>query len=161
MIEFIPMDETDFQEYLARTVQDYADENVKAGAWDREGSLTKSRRAFDQLLPEGRLTEGHELLLITDSEQQATVGIIWYMMSGGPESRGAFICDLHIDEAHRRQGYGRRALLHLEEQLAERGVSRIGLHVFSDNTAARALYESLGYAATGINMVKRVGSGRS
>jgi ribosomal protein S18 acetylase RimI-like enzyme len=159
MIEFSPMDETDFQEYLERSIQEYADENVRVGAWDREGALEKSRKTFDQLLPDGRSTEGHRLLLITDTDRQANVGIIWYMMPGGLGGRGAYICDLRIDEAHRRQGYGRRALLHLEDELAEQGVSRIGLHVFSDNAAARSLYESVGYAATGVNMVKRVNRG--
>ena len=158
MIKFTPMDETAFQGYLARAVQEYADDNVKAGAWDREGALEKSRKAFDQFLPEGRSTEGHQLFLITDTDRHVTVGSIWYMMRSGARSRSAFICDLHIDEAHRRQGYGRRALLHLEDELREQGVSRIGLHVFSYNTPARSLYDSLGYVATGINMVKRVNS---
>ena len=88
MIEFTLMEDKDFRDYLVRSVQDYADDNVRVGAWDREGALEKSRRAFDQLLPEGRSTEGHQLLLITDTDLQARVGIIWYMLPGGPGSRG-------------------------------------------------------------------------
>jgi ribosomal protein S18 acetylase RimI-like enzyme len=158
MIEFTPMGETDFQEYLALSVHDYADENVRAGAWDREGALDKSRKAFDQMLPDGRSTEGHRLLRITDTDRQVAVGIIWYMVRSGAGSQGAYICDIRIDEAFRRQGYARRALLHLEDELVRQGVSRVGLHVFSHNAGARSLYESLGYAATGINMVKHINS---
>ena len=161
MIEFVPMDETGFQEYLARAIPEYADENVSVGAWDPDGALEKARKTYDQFLPDGLSTENHHLFSITDTNRQVNVGMIWYMLRGSSESRSAFICDFQIDEAHRRQGYGRRALLHFEDKLREQGVSRIGLHVFGGNAPARSLYESLGYATTGINMAKRVTSSSS
>ena len=45
MIEFEPMDETDFQAYLAHAIPVYAEENARVGAWDHEEALEKARRA--------------------------------------------------------------------------------------------------------------------
>ena len=38
--------------------------------------------------------------------------------------------------------------------MKERGIGRIGLHVFSDKAIARRLYEKLGYQVVGVNMQK-------
>jgi ribosomal protein S18 acetylase RimI-like enzyme len=157
MIDFVPMEEGEFESYLARAIPGYADENVAAGAWDPEGALEKARKAYDQFLPEGLSTSDQHLFSIVDTDHQVKVGMIWYMLREGSGSRSAFICDFEIDEAFRRKGYGRRALRHLEKELDKRGATRVGLHVFSGNVAARSLYESLGYTTTGVNMVKRFG----
>ena len=159
MIDFVPMEEGEFETYLARAIPEYADENVAAGAWDPEGALEKARKAYDQFLPEGLSTPDQHLFSIVDTDGQMKVGMIWYMLREGSGSRSAFICDFEIDEALRRKGYGRRALLQLEEELEKRGVYKVGLHVFGGNVAARSLYESLGYNTTGVNMVKRLGGG--
>jgi ribosomal protein S18 acetylase RimI-like enzyme len=153
------MEEGEFEDYLARAIQGYAADNVAAGAWDSDGALEKAHKAYDQFLPEGLSTPDQHLFSIVDTDSQMKVGMIWYMLREGSGSRSAFICDFEIDEEHRRKGYGRRALQHLEEDLESRGVSKVGLHVFGANVAARSLYESLGYTTTGVNMVKRLGAG--
>ena len=161
MIEFVPMDESAFQTYLAQAIPEYADENVRAGTWNPGEAEKKARSAYDELLPDGLSTENHYLLAITDSEGETKVGMIWYMVRGSSDSRSAFICDFRIDEAYRRKGYGRRALLHLEDELWQQGVPRIALHVFGENAAARSLYESLGYVSTNIHMAKKLDVDRS
>ena len=158
MIDFVPMEQHEFEDYLARAIPGYATDNVTAGAWDGHGALENARKAYDQFLPEGLATPDQHLFSIVDTDGQMKVGIIWYMLREGSGSRSAFICDFEIDEKHRRKGYGRRALQRLEEELGKRGVSKVGLHVFAANVAARSLYESLGYTTTGVNMVKRLGA---
>ncbi|HSO28244.1 MAG TPA: GNAT family N-acetyltransferase, partial [Anaerolineales bacterium] len=69
----------------------------------------------------------------------------------------AFIYDFVIDEAYRRRGYGRLALLALEDKAREMGIDQIALHVFGHNHAARALYESVGYQVTNLQMAKALG----
>lgn len=59
------------------------------------------------------------------------------------------ICRLAIDQRFQRHGFGRAALLWGIEQLAATGTKRILLSVHPDNTAARKLYESVGFAFTG------------
>jgi ribosomal protein S18 acetylase RimI-like enzyme len=159
MIDFIPMEEGEFEDYLARAVPGYAADNVAAGAWDSDGALEKARKAYDQFLPQGLATPDQHLFSLVDTDGQVKLGMIWYMLREGSGSRSAFICDFEIEKEHRRKGYGRLALRRLEEDLGNRGVSKIGLHVFGANVAARSLYESLGYTTTGVNMVKRLGAG--
>jgi len=64
---------------------------------------------------------------------------------------------LETDAAFRGRGIG-RALMHEVEAIAEaRGITTLELLVWSCNTAAIALYESLGYSPLEMRMVKRLG----
>ena len=47
----------------------------------------------------------------------------------------------------------------LEDHARVQSIKAIALHVFGHNTAARALYEKMGYEFTNINMVKKVAQG--
>lgn len=59
--------------------------------------------------------------------------------------------DLWIAEKHRRKGYGRQLLLHLEKEACSEGFTQIGLGVglYSDYGAAQRLYCRLGYRPDG------------
>ena len=70
--------------------------------------------------------------------------------------RSAYVYDLAVHAAHRRQGHARRAFKDLERRVRAVGIDRIGLHVFGQNPGAHALYAGLGYGVTGINMLKRL-----
>jgi ribosomal protein S18 acetylase RimI-like enzyme len=84
------------------------------------------------------------------------VGSLWVAILDRAGVRTAFIFNVEIDEPYRRQGHAKRAFKALEVVVRELGVDIIGLHVFAYNTAAQALYESLGYGVTGLNMQKRL-----
>jgi ribosomal protein S18 acetylase RimI-like enzyme len=47
-------------------------------------------------------------------------------------------------------------LAELENVAREKGVEKIGLHVFGHNAAARALYQKVGYIETNVNMSKKI-----
>ena len=66
----------------------------------------------------------------------------------------AYVFDLGVKPAHRRQGHARRAFVALEAQVRELGLDGISLHVFGHNAAARALYDSLGYAPASLTLFK-------
>ena len=57
---------------------------------------------------------------------------------------------LQVKPAHQRKGIGKYVLSVIEDMAKERGHSKIGIHTTEDNIAARALYESAGYAVTEI-----------
>jgi ribosomal protein S18 acetylase RimI-like enzyme len=146
-----------FAEYLISSVAGYAEGNVSSGRWPADGAVARSRIEFQELLPQGLATPDHHLFEIRESAQGATVGYIWFAAEDRHGIRGAFVYDVEIKEAYRRRGHATRAFQALELRVAAMGLSTIGLHVFGHNAGAQALYQQLGYAVTGINMLKKVG----
>jgi len=89
------------------------------------------------------------LFSIIDASDQK-LGILWVNIENGR----AFIYDFRIDEARRGKGYGKQALVALDEKLKSMDVQSVGLHVFGDNIRAQELYQKMGYQITGIHMQK-------
>ncbi|MGC9394298.1 MAG: GNAT family N-acetyltransferase [Anaerolineae bacterium] len=70
----------------------------------------------------------------------------------GPDEDDAtlFVIDrLMIAEGHRGKGYGKATLLAILAEAKSRGFSRISLSTNPENVKAIALYESVGFTATG------------
>lgn len=63
---------------------------------------------------------------------------------------GAEILTLGVARACRRQGLARRLLESVRAEVAREGVEEVWLEVRVSNTAARTLYESLGYRVAGM-----------
>jgi len=150
------MTEIEYQAYLESDIQRYAEEQVKAGNWHPSEALEKSRKEHQQLLPDGLATKDKYLFSVQDQDTGSKVGIIWFAVDYKRLEPLAFIYDFVIDEEFRRRGYGTRALQALEEKAKELGVTKISLHVFGHNHAAKALYEKVGYETTGVYMAKKV-----
>nr|WP_288453231.1 GNAT family N-acetyltransferase [uncultured Pseudomonas sp.] len=66
------------------------------------------------------------------------------------EQGSAELCTLHVSEAHRRKGIGRRLMEGYIEQARQAGLERLNLDVRGDNPA-RLLYEHAGFVAVGVN----------
>lgn len=154
MVSLISMQENELQSYLDKTIPGYAAENVKAGYWTEEEGLQKSRDTFDRLLPDGVNTKNQLLYKIHDTETVQRVGIIWLNVRIDTPRPAGFIYDIEIDEVHRGKGYGKQAMLAIEEKARELGLESIALHVFSHNTVAKSLYEMIGYQVKSMNMTK-------
>ena len=149
-----PMTLAEYNAWLAQAVPDYARDKVASGEWSEAESLDRSRTEVEGLLPHGLATAGHHLWTLRDSVKGPGIGTLWVAEQQHGTRRIAYVFDFRIDAAHRRRGHARRAFLALEDKARDMGVEGISLHVFGHNAAARALYESLGYAATHITMSK-------
>jgi len=68
----------------------------------------------------------------------------------------AFLCDIKIYEDHRGKGYGKGALMKMEEFLRDMGVKFVELNMFGDNRVALELYRKMGYGLTSIQMLKEI-----
>jgi len=156
MVKLNPLSEADFQKHLAFVIDDYAQDHVAAGNWPAEGARERSKQEFDKLLPQGLATPGQYLFSVYDEELDKNVGLLWFALDERRQPPSAFIYDFLIDEAYRRRGYGRLALLALEDKARKMGIGQIALHVFGHNHAARALYEQAGYEVTNLHMAKKV-----
>lgn len=61
-------------------------------------------------------------------------------------------CVVHrlcVNPLFQNRGIGRAAMLHIEKELAERGISAIRLDAFTENPFALKLYSNLGYSQVG------------
>ena len=151
MVKLIPMEQADFEAYLEEDIQRYAQAHVEAGNWEPSQALEKSRKEHQQLLPDGLESRNQYLFSIIDASDQK-LGILWVNIENGR----AFIYDFRIDEAQRGKGYGKQALMALDEKLKSVEVQSVGLHVFGDNFIAQELYKKMGFQITGIHMKKRL-----
>jgi len=155
MIELRPMTPEELRSFLDWSIPDYAEAHVKAGRWKESDALDRSRKEHDQLLPQGVDTPGTFLRTIHD-EEGTRVGEVWFTLQEQEGWPQVFVYWLGVGEPHRRKGYATEAFRQIEREAKRLGACRVALHVFGDNTAARALYEKLGYAATNVIMAKPV-----
>jgi ribosomal protein S18 acetylase RimI-like enzyme len=147
------MSDAQYAGFVAAAVAGYAADKVAAGQWAEDQSLELARKALEELLPQGRQTADNYLFTVLD-EQARPVGTLWIGVKEYAGKRNAYVYDVRISPACRRQGHATRALEAAENEARKLGFDGIGLHVFGHNAAARALYERLGYRPTDINMFK-------
>jgi ribosomal protein S18 acetylase RimI-like enzyme len=140
----------------AAAIVGYAQDNVSAGRWPEVGALERSREDFGSLLPQGLATSDHFLYEILAGAAGPAVGCLWVHIEYKHGAVSAYVYDLEIEPAFRRQGHAVRALQALEAIAAAAGADGIGLNVFADNVGAQALYRKLGYVPTNFNMHKRL-----
>jgi ribosomal protein S18 acetylase RimI-like enzyme len=149
-----PMPEEAFLRFRQASIRNYAAEQVRTGDWTEAEAPMLALKAFENLLPVGLATVGHELCEIVDAEVDHVVGILWYARRERAGEAIAYVYELEIHPTFRRMGHARAAFLALEERVAAQGLKGISLHVFGHNVAARALYEALGYHDTHVSMFK-------
>ena len=154
MTLLVPMNPEVFAEVAEASIAGYADDNAAAGLWPRASALERSRSEFDSLLPQGLATPDNHWFEIRADADGPRVGHLWFAVQAQRDPRTAFVYNVEILPAHRRQGHARRAFEALEALAAEMGMARIGLHVFGANAPAQALYRALGFGVTSLNMSK-------
>jgi ribosomal protein S18 acetylase RimI-like enzyme len=156
MVNLAPMTESEFQAYLRPAIKEYAQEHVTSGHWRADEAIEKSAEEFRQLLPDGLASPDQHLFSIKN-ERDEHIGMLWFAVTDRGGKRGAFVYDVRIYEQFQRRGYATQAFQPLEALARDMGLTTISLHVFGHNTAARALYEKLGFETKSVFMSKAIG----
>jgi len=151
MITLEPIEQEDFERFLESEIRGYAEDHVRNGNWLAEGAVERSRKEFETLLPDGIHSKDQYLYSIVDDSDNK-IGVLWVQV----KDQKAFIYDFVIDEAFRGKGYGKQALIAMDEKLKSMNVESVGLHVFGDNITAQELYKKMGFQITGIHMKKEL-----
>ncbi|WP_419817794.1 GNAT family N-acetyltransferase [Glaciibacter flavus] len=144
-----PMTRERLAVWLPDSMAQYEQSRIDAG--DSPAAAAANRRASEErLFPDGEPAPGQ--LLFSAMLDGREAGWLWV----GPFAEGAdwWVWHVEVHEEFRRRGLGRVIMQRAEEIAREHGASSLGLNVFAYNTGARALYESLGYETTAINMKK-------
>jgi ribosomal protein S18 acetylase RimI-like enzyme len=157
MVELDRMTDAEFEVFVERAVPAYAVSKVRAGNWNADDALQRAAGEFQALLPLGLGTADHHLYTVREAIGSAgrVVGSLWLAEVPGAR-RTAYVYDIFIDEAFRGRGLGEATMGAAEAESLRLGVDELKLHVFADNTQARALYEKLGYQVTNLNLSKRL-----
>jgi ribosomal protein S18 acetylase RimI-like enzyme len=150
-----PMTDDEYDEWLPRLTDRYAEDMVKHAGATAERARAKAEADIEQLFPGERAAEG-QIVFALESDGRR-VGELWFMERDNElTGRVLWIYDIHVDEAFRRHGLGRAAMQFVEDEARRRGVDGIVLNVFGGNEAARSLYRSLGYEEFAAAMRKEV-----
>jgi ribosomal protein S18 acetylase RimI-like enzyme len=155
-VDLIPFEQDELEAYLEQLQVHYTADKIAAGNVSPENADELIRKEIENLLPQGLSTPHHAFFKICNPDHGVKIGILWIFYDPRERRKMAFIYDLEIDEAYRRQGYASQAMLAVEDMLRAKGAQNIGLHVFGFNTGAQALYRKLGYQVTNIQMAKQI-----
>jgi ribosomal protein S18 acetylase RimI-like enzyme len=143
-LELRPMSDEEFAEWFPRLRERYAADMVEQAGARPGGARKKAEADMERLFPDGKPAEGQVLFVIEVEGRRA--GELWIAEREDElTGKGLWIYDVHVDEAFRRRGLGRKAMLYAEEEARRRGLPGISLNVFGGNASARSLYRSLGY----------------
>jgi GNAT superfamily N-acetyltransferase len=141
----------EFPAWIAEQSQAYIEQRIQAGD-DRPVAERKAASTNETYFPGDRPAEGHTIYHVVVEDRP--VGVLWL----GPHPDGvagvAWVWDIEIVEAERGKGLGRATMLAAEISARAAGYSDLALNVFGFNTAARSLYESMGYQTTSLQMRK-------
>lgn len=147
------MTEDEYAAWVDATVPAYAEDKVASGQWSAAESLARSRKEFDELLPQGLETPENRFFTIVDA-QGAPVGTLWIAEQARGGARIAYVYDVGIHPERQREGHAHRAFVALEDEARRLGLAGIALHVFGHNIGARALYAKLGFEPTNLHLFK-------
>ncbi|MFI9722339.1 GNAT family N-acetyltransferase [Streptomyces sp. NPDC052396] len=143
-----PMSQEEFPAWQAAELAHYTRHWAERGV-PRARAEDKARRDHAAFLPQGAATPGTVLRILV--HRGADVGTLWLAtrLDGG-----GYVLSVEVAAGHRGHGHGRTLMLLAERETLAAGARRLALNVFTTNTVARRLYESLGYQPTAVSLHK-------
>jgi ribosomal protein S18 acetylase RimI-like enzyme len=136
---------------LLRSKQEYSQALQESYSLSETDSTARTHEQFEQILPEGISTSGH--LFFGWKVDGQVLGTAWLRLpKKTSEGSSVFIYDLWVTPSERGKGLGKEILEALKANLRAKGLSKMGLHVFSKNERAIRLYQKLGFQVKSLNM---------
>ncbi|MFF5568834.1 GNAT family N-acetyltransferase [Streptomyces sp. NPDC012623] len=153
-VEGRPMSGAEYATWLAGAVDDFARVWTDRGT-PPEAARAKSERSHRENLPDGLDTPGVTFSVL--AHEGGAVGHVWVSRREvGPGRWESYVYDVAVTEEMRGRGFGRALMLLAERVAHASGSDLLSLHVFTDNTPAVRLYESLRYRTVRRNYFKRL-----
>ncbi|MDH6126976.1 GNAT family N-acetyltransferase [Kitasatospora sp. GP82] len=144
-----PIGEVEYPDWLAAAKAGYLHDLCASGLTEQQ-ARAKSDTDHQHLLPQGHATRDVALRRLYDAEG-TPLGTLWVALHQSALPDGAplaWVMTVEVEPGQRGRGYGRALMLLAERECLAAGVRDIGLNVFSSNTVATGLYDSLGYRVT-------------
>src|SRR5438270_10845679 len=132
MVKLVPLTQSEYDSWHAWLLEDYARDIEQSGI-PREMAQEKARADIEQGLPDGLSSKDQHLYSVRDEDTDQKVGTLWFALSERVTRKTVFLYDIIIDEEFQGRGYGKQAMVALEDRARELGAVRIGLHVFGQD----------------------------
>jgi GNAT superfamily N-acetyltransferase len=150
VIALRPLREDEYAAWDAAHRAEYVKGLIEHVGMSPERAAEKVERDISYVLPDGLSTPQTRIWVVeTDGRRVGTIFL-------GVRDGGAWLYDITIDEPERGRGYGRAAMIALEDELRALGHDTVALNVWGANEVARGLYRSLGWAEESVHMRKRL-----
>ena len=150
MVALRPLREDEYAAWDGAHRAEYEHGLVEFAGMTRDAARAKVERDVRAVLPEGLATKDIWVWAVeTDGRRVGTVFL-------GLRGADAWLYDITIDEGERGRGYGRAAMLAVEDEVRRLGHESVALNVWGGNVVARGLYRSLGYVEESVHMRKRL-----
>ena len=153
-ITLVPINAQRFPSWQERCHAEYTADLIAAG----ETPQAADRHATDSLeraFPTAAPTADNAVFdLVHDTA--GAVGYLWIGRDNSGDDTSWWVWDVVVEPEYRGKNYGRTAMQLAEDHARSAGARTLGLSVFGHNTAARGLYESVGYETTTVKMRKQL-----
>ena len=143
------MVDEEFVAWLPLLRRDYAEDLVRDYGISAEKALAQAHAEID-----GDRTANHSVFVIEADDEP--VGHLWLVERRNAYELTLIVYDIDVDEPFRGRGYGKAAMIFVEEEARRRGLTRIALYVGARNDVARNLYRSLGFEENEVAMSKPI-----
>lgn len=138
-----PMTDDHYGDWLSRDRAQLASGMTAEGVPPGQAAEA-AEHAQRALLPDGPATPGMGLYRLL--HRHTDVGTLWLRLDGAPRpDADAWVYAVEVFERHRGHGHGRTLMRAAEKVCHAAGARTLGLNVHIGNSAARALYDALGY----------------
>ncbi len=144
MITLLEMSQPEYFLIKDDIVQDLANALIEIGRANEENALIQALYEQNKILSNGVETEGHYIYTIF-SELNGRVGYIWFGITNNNENTVAYIYDVKIFTKYQGNGFGKKAMIELENIIKNKKIVTIELHTLKSNKIANAMYHSLGF----------------
>lgn len=151
-LTLLPLAAEQFSSWMKRSAAEYIADLLAAGVTESKAQADAygtMARAFPDGLPSAT-----NAVFTLESSALGNVGYIWVGCDASGDPASWWVWDIVVDAEHRGNGFGSQAMILAEGYARSQGAETLGLNVFGFNTAARGLYESLGYETTSVKMRK-------
>lgn len=145
------MSESEFDEWRSAGQRQYAESLMNRGIPPR-AAREKAAADHASMLADGLDTPDTALRVLC--EDGRPVGTLWLTLRAPDGGPGGYVLDVRVLPDQRGRGHGRSLMLAAEQETLAAGRASLGLNVFTGNTAAERLYESLGYQDVALHVSK-------
>ena len=143
-ISFKRMNNDEFLVYSKWSVKAYAEHLIKSGDEKFRFIARKAAKSeFNDIFPDGADSADNYLYVVIN-EKGEKIGVIGYQKSPF-EVNAAFVTENVIKEEYRGKGYGKSALVKLQEDAKEMGFAKMVLNCFKHTPVSFSMYEKNGF----------------